>query len=82
MWCKSQDTESRLYGQKRSPMPLKGNHNVDYGIRKHATLVVWGFTQNGCDEDTAKELMSTGTLQDIEDYIEVEEVLYAYWSVI
>ena len=37
---KIQDTEFRPYGQKRSPMSLKDNHNVDYGIRKHATLVV------------------------------------------
>lgn len=45
---------------------------------KQKNTIYYSLIQNGCDEDTAKELMSTGTLQDIEDYIEVEEVLYAY----
>ena len=45
---------------------------------KQKNTIYYSLIQNGCDEETAKELMSTGTLQDIEDYIEVEEVLYAY----
>ena len=45
---------------------------------KQKNAIYYSLIQNGCDEDTAKELMSTGTLQDVEDYIEVEEVLYAY----
>ena len=76
IWYRPKQKHEKENG-KRKLKPKMGNENGKRKL-KPKMAIYYSLIQNGCDEDTAKELMSTGTLQDIEDYIEVEEVLYAY----